>query len=239
MKPADHITTSRILYMHHGIYLGDEGVIHYSDSKGIEIVSLDEFRQGSGVSVCNSLTAAFDNDEIIVRAKSRLNEDNYCLVSNNCEHFVNWCIAGKKSSHQVQTVAAVTATTVCSYALRAGLRKQAAQQATRIAGSYLTGGSTAVGSGVISSSALTTASSSALVGCSSFIAATPILPYVAIASAGLGVIYLTSVSLESEVIEDAVDTTVGFIEDAYDETVEVLQDVLSGVGDVIGSLFDW
>lgn len=42
--------------------------------------------------------------ETLRRAKSRLGENSYNLVFNNCEHFVVWCKTGVSESHQVNAV---------------------------------------------------------------------------------------------------------------------------------------
>lgn len=35
-------------------------------------------------------------------AFSRLGEDKYDLVANNCEHFANWCCTGETVSEQME-----------------------------------------------------------------------------------------------------------------------------------------
>jgi cell wall-associated NlpC family hydrolase len=53
MQPGDHLVSLRLGYTHHGLYLGDGRVIHYSGfsdgwtSGAIEIVSLSDFEGGS------------------------------------------------------------------------------------------------------------------------------------------------------------------------------------------------
>ena len=37
----------------------------------------------------------------MLTAQSRIGEDHYCLLANNCEHFVTWCVDGDHSSFQV------------------------------------------------------------------------------------------------------------------------------------------
>ena len=39
-------------------------------------------------------------DEIVTRAKSKLGEDKYNVVFNNCEHFAHWCCTGTSWSNQ-------------------------------------------------------------------------------------------------------------------------------------------
>ena len=47
--------------------------------------------------------AAFDSDEVIRRARTRLGEKRYRLLTNNCEHFVEWCLHGVHRSFEVET----------------------------------------------------------------------------------------------------------------------------------------
>lgn len=94
-KTADHLYVQRLYptpYTHHGIYLGDETVIHYANGT-VEIVSINEFSQGATVNIKNS-PMAYSVDEVIRRAKSRLGEGDYSVFTNNCEHFCNWCRNG-------------------------------------------------------------------------------------------------------------------------------------------------
>lgn len=49
----------------------------------------------------------YSAEETIERAKSRLGESNYSLVTNNCEHFALWCKTGISESYQVKEVLSV------------------------------------------------------------------------------------------------------------------------------------
>ena len=40
--------------------------------------------------------------QVVERAKSRLGEGNYDLISNNCEHFAIWCKTGISHSKQIE-----------------------------------------------------------------------------------------------------------------------------------------
>lgn len=108
LQIADQLVSRRLGYDHHGIYIGDGCVVHYSGShslmhKGaIEITSLDHFTAGNSLYVANFAQRKFSRDEIRERALSRLGEDKYHLIFNNCEHFSNWCVSGEHQSEQVQ-----------------------------------------------------------------------------------------------------------------------------------------
>lgn len=110
---GDHLITSRTGYTHHGIYTGRGQVIHYSgfhdglNSGPVIKTSLSDFVNESHMMVNIHPTRKYDARESIERAYSRLGETEYSLVSNNCEHFVNWCIQGRASSKQISEVGLV------------------------------------------------------------------------------------------------------------------------------------
>lgn len=107
MIKGDHLVSSRLGYSHHGLYIGNGEVIHYSgfselfDKGSIEVTTLEDFEQGRGSFVENHFVSVYDADERVERACSKLGEDSYNLLFNNCEHFVNWCFNGFKTSSQV------------------------------------------------------------------------------------------------------------------------------------------
>ena len=45
----------------------------------------------------------------IQRARSRLDEQNYSMFSNNCESFVNWALTGQDATDQGKAAAVVVA----------------------------------------------------------------------------------------------------------------------------------
>ena len=108
-EPAagDHLVSRRTGYSHHGLYIGGGRVIHYAGfctgwQRGkVELTSLPDFESGRGWAVRPYARRAFTRAESIGRAQSRIGEDHYCLVANNCEHFVAWCINGDHNSFQV------------------------------------------------------------------------------------------------------------------------------------------
>jgi hypothetical protein len=94
---ASHLVSPRTLYTHHGIYVGGGRVIHYAGlayglRRGpIEEVSLERFAQGRVVGVrCDH--RAFDRHEVVDRARSRLGESRYRLLTNNCAHLCAWAL---------------------------------------------------------------------------------------------------------------------------------------------------
>lgn len=103
-----HLVTRRRGYRHHGIYVGDGKVVHYAGlsrswHRGpVEEVSIERFAAGRAVLVKPAANARYGGDEIVRRARSRLGEDRYRIVRNNCEHFCEWCIRGEARSEQVE-----------------------------------------------------------------------------------------------------------------------------------------
>lgn len=113
-----HLVSLRTGYTHHGIYVGKGKVIHYAGlgdgphSGPVEETTLMAFHNGHGFQVRPHESPRFNASEAVERAYSRIGEDVYCLFSNNCEHFVNWCIDGDHASPQVDKVAAAAGPTV-------------------------------------------------------------------------------------------------------------------------------
>jgi Lecithin retinol acyltransferase len=105
---GSHLVTPRRGYLHHGIYVGARKVVHYSGlghglrAGPVEEVSLTRFAGGQRVWVRSEPSQAFDVAEVIGRARSRVGEDRYRLLTNNCEHLCEWCLRGKARSFQVE-----------------------------------------------------------------------------------------------------------------------------------------
>lgn len=90
-------------YEHHGIDCGDGTVIHYY--KGGEVptiarTSFETFARGNPV-YPKPQPIAYLPEIVMQRAESRLGEQQYQLLTNNCEHFANWCKTGKNESQQL------------------------------------------------------------------------------------------------------------------------------------------
>ena len=105
MSTADHLQVPRRhgLFNHHGIDLGDGTVAHYLEGREILRSPVSEFSQGEVVSVLNHANAS-SAGVTVRRAMSRLGEQNYNLLFNNCEHFATWCKTGRHRSEQVDSV---------------------------------------------------------------------------------------------------------------------------------------
>ena len=114
MARGDHIYVHRLGYTHHGIDCGDGTVVHYTGELGqkkeaaIRRTPIDQFLKGGHPKVrpygqCDS------PDVVVERAESRLGENKYKLLFNNCEHFATWCKTGRHQSEQVKDGASTTA----------------------------------------------------------------------------------------------------------------------------------
>ncbi|NJL41469.1 MAG: hypothetical protein HC840_18490 [Leptolyngbyaceae cyanobacterium RM2_2_4] len=90
------------VYEHHGIDCGDGTVIHYRKvgEATISRTSIESFAAGNPIFVKHQ-PASYISDIVMQRAESRLGEQQYNLVSNNCEHFANWCKTGLNESQQL------------------------------------------------------------------------------------------------------------------------------------------
>lgn len=103
-----HLVTPRHGYAHHGIYVGRGMVVHYAgychrQQRGpVEELSLAAFAAGHGIKRLSTPMARYGAAESVARARSRLGEDHYRLLTNNCEHFCTWCLYGVSRSEQVR-----------------------------------------------------------------------------------------------------------------------------------------
>lgn len=115
---AAHLVVRKFGYTHHGLYCGlddsnEPFVIHYSgladglQAGPVEVISLQDFCHGESVYMQPHSDRKYSREESVQRAKTRLGEQQYNLHSNNCEHFVNWCISGHHFSDQVTGVGKV------------------------------------------------------------------------------------------------------------------------------------
>jgi len=110
--PGAHLVTPWLGFAHHGLYIGEGRVIHYGAlmydiiRKPVEEVSLQEFSSGRPVFLVMHAECTFEAEEVIRRARSRLGEKRYRLFSNNCEHFVEWCLHDVSRSFQAETALA-------------------------------------------------------------------------------------------------------------------------------------
>lgn len=189
MQRGDHLISPRTGYSHHGLYLGRNKVIHYTGfsngrHKGeIAITSLEEFCQGEGFTIQGYPFRLYDHEESAKRALSRLGEDWYDILLNNCEHFITWCILGLHSSHQVNQ--AVMASVAAHALLKESAITSTGHQLAKVIGTEAAKRTVGAAAGMAASSGLASSSTvtAALVG----LTATPVAPLMAVLATGAAV----------------------------------------------------
>lgn len=129
--PGDHLRVRRFHkdtgrpFDHHGIYAGNDEVIEYDgpvSSGKVRLTTLADFqRSGEPVDVVRS-DLRYAPADVVARARTRLGEQRYSLVFQNCEHFAYWCRSGKSRSEQVENaaIAAVVTPLYLAYKLFKG-----------------------------------------------------------------------------------------------------------------------
>jgi len=114
LRVERRLAGSTVVYMHHGIDVGDGTVVHArpddfrSPLAGgrVERTSLAEFAGGGTVLVTTEPPAVYPPDEVAARALEHVGREGYCPVVDNCEHFATWCATGERASRQVDIVLA-------------------------------------------------------------------------------------------------------------------------------------
>uniref|UniRef100_A0A6C0IXI2 LRAT domain-containing protein n=1 Tax=viral metagenome TaxID=1070528 RepID=A0A6C0IXI2_9ZZZZ len=127
LNKGDHISIKRNIknltsYRHHGIYIGNDEVIHYSDENmnpitaEIKKTSINKFIGKSDIKTLRILyyekynlntiysNKSFEPYTVVARAYSRLGEKSYNILNNNCEHFANYCKVGISKSIQSDNI---------------------------------------------------------------------------------------------------------------------------------------
>ena len=113
-----HIRVQLPNYYHHAIFIGNGEVVQfgmpnepYINWNDIRVMrsSVEEFAAGSAfievyVYDRKELKRKRPNDEIVTTALSMVGEGGYHLLTNNCEHFCNFCVFGEASSTQVDGI---------------------------------------------------------------------------------------------------------------------------------------
>jgi hypothetical protein len=144
LSPGDHIRVWRGTYHHHGIFVGHNSVVHFTDVRNskaaasVRPCTLAEFGNGSAierVAYRKSLPA----QEVVRRAVSWLGRRGYAVLSNNCEHFARWCKTGQHASEQVRRAGAGTVGAGASWgAVALGIQALPALAAPNLAGAAQT-----------------------------------------------------------------------------------------------------
>ena len=117
---GDVIRVKMAFYHHYGIFVSPDRVIQFGlpedvtrPAEQVRVLATDVYRflNGGTVEVCcpdrlerKTMRSA---DEIVALAESRIGEDGYDILENNCEHFVNECAFGRKVSTAVDDMRAM------------------------------------------------------------------------------------------------------------------------------------
>ncbi|RKG34069.1 lecithin retinol acyltransferase family protein [Acinetobacter tianfuensis] len=102
-----HLIVKHFGYTHHGIYAGRGRVIHYSGfahlfkKHPIEMTTIEQFSHGRMITIQRYENPKFSGRRVVRRMRSRMHENSYHLITNNCEHLCTWAITGVESSPQV------------------------------------------------------------------------------------------------------------------------------------------
>ena len=113
LNVGEHLWVKRNLYTHHGIYIGNNEVVHYSGlANGLQSgpvckTSLYDFANGVKINKKTYKDAKYHTTEVVNRVEQRMGEHLYSVHSNNCEHFCNWAITGQHTSNQVEIIETV------------------------------------------------------------------------------------------------------------------------------------
>ena len=139
------LSGSNVVYMHHGIDVGDGTVVHARPDDfrrplaggRVERTSLAEFAGGGRVLVTTEPSPTYAPEEIVARALAHVGREGYCPVVDNCEHFATWCATGERSSRQVdivlERISGAAARVMAAVSARRLLSTAAAGAAERIA----------------------------------------------------------------------------------------------------------
>lgn len=119
MNIGYHLSEERrklIKYQHHAITIEGGWVIHFAstDQSGKPVITMQK-----NANLHNPHLVTHDNESLLSRLDARnramlglmgiVQFQNYNLVTNNCEHFANWCKTGKHKSRQVYKAIGTTA----------------------------------------------------------------------------------------------------------------------------------
>jgi hypothetical protein len=136
LQPADAVVVQKEKFGildHYVIYLGQNGsgehIFIANFTEGVKFITywkiLEFMNQYVPVRVNRFLGDYIQRNLAVQRALSRLNENSYNLILNNCEHFKNYVHHGVKKSEQVQEFgAALLVTGIGAAAVGAGAKKK-------------------------------------------------------------------------------------------------------------------
>ncbi len=115
-RPGDMIRVRLGSVWHYGVYASDGEVIAFgmppwpkaAPPETVRVVATDIDVFACGQMVEQAVFGFWEKrrrvppEESIRRARARLGEGGYDLLTNNCEHFARACVLGRHESEQVQ-----------------------------------------------------------------------------------------------------------------------------------------
>ncbi|ESO92138.1 hypothetical protein LOTGIDRAFT_162789 [Lottia gigantea] len=127
LQPGDIVEFKRGIYSHYGVYIGNEEIVHLSgedendglDAFGVEHiftisgqlfnkawVKKDKFLEVAGKSKAykankDTKRQPLPAHKIVENSLSKLGRVGYNIITQNCEHFANWCRYETEKSEQV------------------------------------------------------------------------------------------------------------------------------------------
>lgn len=115
LQPGDHLWIRKKGYSHHGLYLGENDVgeplvAHYAgwvnafQSGPLEITDLENFCRHKPIYIRQYHHRTYSREDSVLRVLTRLGEEQYAVLHNNCEHLCHWAIMGDHRSKQIDWV---------------------------------------------------------------------------------------------------------------------------------------
>ncbi len=116
-KRGDIIRTKVSFYYHYGIFVDENEVIQFglphdpgrpAHEIHVTVSDIYTFLTGGELETAKPTREEAKKmrspEEIVEIARSRINEDGYDILHNNCEHFVNGCAFGESNSAFLDSV---------------------------------------------------------------------------------------------------------------------------------------
>lgn len=118
LEIGDHIRVKRPYYYHHGVYVGDGMVIHFTGEQNDSIsepekvlvrkTTIEFFANGTIVEKAKlsflEKRHAKNRKIVVEEAEKAVGEGNYDFLHNNCEDFANRVCYNKKLSSQIDDI---------------------------------------------------------------------------------------------------------------------------------------
>ena len=117
LQKGSHIRVKYDKYYHHGIYMGNNEIVHffgddefdiYSKNLTIKKTIFDLFKNNkeAELKIYNEYESSLllPKEEILKNATNLIGRKDYDILFNNCEHFAYFCTFGKRKSYYQQLI---------------------------------------------------------------------------------------------------------------------------------------